>query len=455
MKEQCTSSDAKKPAGRRNGDGPKSALRTVLAGGAAALLLAACSSAATGGSTPTSSGAKGNLILGVFNPFSGPDAAFGPLMMSGCVPAASLVNNAGGVLGHKLTCLPVDTRGDPADAVPAAGALITSHGSSLVAVLGPSSDEAAATVPIFNSAKIPMFTDAGDAEFDRSTFTYLWRLIPADTAGGVAETAWAQQKGFTRAALVYDTSSAVTGSPPGIELGWQALGHKFVFKTELTPSQPSYETEVAALIAAKPQVIFFETGAPTAATFLGELQSLHGLLPIIGPEVLLEPSWVSAVSGAIGAKTVSSDISIVEAAVSTSSPAWPTFHESLVKYEPSSAAAGGTDPFVIQNYDGVNLTALAMLETKSTNPAVFNSVILSLTRQTPGATAVYSFAQGKQELAAGKHIYYVGAGGPIVLNQWHNTGGSYTVTTGGSSPKAIGAVSSAAVAALISAKAGG
>ncbi len=45
-------------------------------------------------------------------------------MAAGCIPAANLINQAGGVLGHQVQCIAVDTRGDPADAVPAAQKLI-------------------------------------------------------------------------------------------------------------------------------------------------------------------------------------------------------------------------------------------------------------------------------------------------------------------------------------------
>lgn len=178
--------------------------------GAAGLLLTACSSSpsSTGGTTATGksssglAGVSGNLTIAVFNPFSGQDASFGPLMMSGCIPAVRLINKDGGIYGHDLNCTTVDTRGDPADAVPAANKLVATQ-SNLVMVIGPSSDTASATVPILNSAKIPMFPDAGNAEFDKSSFTYLWRLIPPDAADGYAQAIWAHKQGYTRAALIY------------------------------------------------------------------------------------------------------------------------------------------------------------------------------------------------------------------------------------------------------------
>src|SRR5215467_3939871 len=117
------------------------------------LTLAACGS--HGSSSARTSG-TGALTFAVFNPFSGADASFGPEEIAGCIPAAAAIVKAGGILHHAtVTCLASDSRGDPADAIPAAEKLIATT-SGLVGIIGPSSDEASATVPLFNRAKLPM-----------------------------------------------------------------------------------------------------------------------------------------------------------------------------------------------------------------------------------------------------------------------------------------------------------
>jgi hypothetical protein len=97
--------------------------RTVALGAAllAAAGLAACtssSSSSSSGATTTGSSSSA-LVVADVAPFSGPDAALGPTYLVSCDGATQAIDNAGGVLGHKLTCKGVDTRGDPADAVPA------------------------------------------------------------------------------------------------------------------------------------------------------------------------------------------------------------------------------------------------------------------------------------------------------------------------------------------------
>jgi hypothetical protein len=76
-------------------------------------------------------------------------------------------------------------------------------------------------------------------------------------------------------------------------------------------------------------------------------------------------------------------------------------------------------------YDAVNVMALAMLDGHSTSRSVENRYISTVTAPGAGKTIVYSFAAGKAALAAGHKIQYVGAGGPIIFNKWHNSTGAF------------------------------
>src|SRR5580704_14735347 len=82
----------------------------------------AASGAAGSGSQPTGS----PVTVADVAPFSGPDASLGPTYLASCYGATSAINAAGGVNGHPLTCKSVDTRGDPADAVPAVNQMFAS-----------------------------------------------------------------------------------------------------------------------------------------------------------------------------------------------------------------------------------------------------------------------------------------------------------------------------------------
>src|SRR6202162_4942646 len=113
------------------------------------LLLAAC-----GGSTSTGAGlGSGPLLVGIIAPFTGADAGLGPAYYAACLPAALSINNNGGVGGRQVSCQKFDTRGEAADAVPAANQMVASN-SNLMAVVGCTSDEAATVAPIINRAHV-------------------------------------------------------------------------------------------------------------------------------------------------------------------------------------------------------------------------------------------------------------------------------------------------------------
>jgi branched-chain amino acid transport system substrate-binding protein len=415
-------------------------------------VLAACSGGPPGSSSGT--GSSGKLLIAEFNPFSGPDAAFGPEMVVACDAAINLINKDGGVLGHKVTCKGVDTHGDPADAVAAANQMIATN-SNLVGVIGPSSDEALATVPILNRSHIPMMADTGQAAFDHSTATYFWRLSPADDVKGYAMAIYAHAHGWTRGAAIFGNDVGSQSVVPTVVRAFSLLGGKIVSNQAIALDQPSYRTEVTNMLAAKPQVIFTETDPATAATFLSEVAQLNGgkLIPVVGTEVTLEASWVQAVVKAIGSATLKTYQVGVQPYAPASGLAYGPFHQALYASKAASAAnlaVYSTDPYALGYYDSVNIMGLAMIAAKSTNPVKYNAEIPVVSNPGTGKVVVHTFAAGKAALEAGKKIQYIGASGSAVFNRFHNSTGAFEVAgyVGPGKIRLASVVTAAQIAAL-------
>ncbi len=404
--------------------------------------------ATIGGATPAA--ATSTIVIGNFNPFSGADASFGPEMVAGCQPAVRLINAGGGVLGHKFSCVEFDTRGDPADAVPAANKMIATN-SSLGGILGPSADEALATVPILEQAKVPMFADTGQAAFDKSTYHYFWRITPADDVKGYALALWAHKKGYTRAAAIFGNDAGSQSDVPTLLKAWNKLGGKMVDNVKLALDQPSYRTEIEQMLASKPQIIFTEIDPQTAGTFLTELQQLHGLIPVLGTEVTLQAPWLKAVTGAIGKSAMAQYFTGMQPYAPTSGSSWSTYNQALLasKAQVPQPSQWSSDPYSMTYYDGVVVMALAMLAAHSIDRATYNNSIMAVTEPGAGKTVVHSFAQGKAALAKGKKIQFVGAGGPIAFNQWHNSSGAFEAAQQvAGNVKIVGEVTANQIAAL-------
>ena len=397
--------------------------RAVLA--AAAVLTvsatAACSSAQPGAAQ------NSTLTVAAFNPFSGQDATFGPEALAGCQAAATAINAAGGVMTHNVACMSVDTQGNPADAV-TGGAKMLATTSHILGVLGPSSDEADVSAPLINAAKVPMFADTGEASFDHNKLQYFWRMIPADDVRGYAMALYAKQQGYLRAAAVFGNDIGSQAGVPTLLKGYGELGGQMVLSQKITLGQSSYQAQVAQLIAAKPDVIFTETDPQTNATYLAELQQLGHLIPVIGTDVTIQPSWFNAMAGAIGKPALTKYFVAEQPYAPPSGPGWVVYNKDLLtSASVPKPAQWSTDSYTMSYYDSVIIMALAATATKSTSPAVWNAFIPALTTPSPGAVVVHSFAAGVAALQAGKKIDYIGATGIIAFNQWHNSGGGFQI----------------------------
>ncbi|MGI8448884.1 MAG: ABC transporter substrate-binding protein [Streptosporangiaceae bacterium] len=419
----------------------------VKALGAALALVAVGACGSSGGDGAS---ASSTLVVGEFNPFSGPDASFGLEMAGGCLPAIRLINAGGGVLGHQMSCVQEDTRGDPADAVPAVQKMMATE-TSLVGVLGPSSDEALATAPLLNQGHVPMFVDTGQAAFDHTSDAYFWRITPADDVKGYAMALWAHKAGYTRAAAVFGNDAGAQSDVPTLVRAFTRLGGTIVYSKPFALDQSSYRTEIENVLAAHPQVIFTEVDPQTGSTFLSELQQLHGLIPVIGTEVTLQAPWLKAVNGAVGASAMAKYFEGMQPYAPSTGPAWQAYNRSLLasSAQVPKPSQWSSDPYSMTYYDGVNVMALAMIAAKSTSPAVFNRYVVKVTEPGSGKTVVNTFAAGKAALKAGHQIQYVGAGGPVVFNHWHNSTGAFEAAkyTKGNLTL-VGSVSAAQIAAI-------
>jgi ABC-type branched-subunit amino acid transport system substrate-binding protein len=406
------------------------------AGLLAAAGLAACSSStstSTGTTTGTTSSGHGALVVADLAPFSGADAALGPTYLVSCDGATQAINKAGGVLGHTLSCKSVDTRGDPADAVPATNQMFATT-SNLALVIGCTSDEAASVVPIINAKKMVAFCMTGQSEFDSVHFPYFYRLVPPDLEESYAMVAIAQQLGYHKIALAFGND---IGSQTFIQPAISAIskaGLTLAANETLDLNASSFRTEADKIVSAHPDVILTEALGPTDATFLSEVKQLNGgtMIPVIGTSADISPDWFKSVAAAIGASTLASSFHADNLVTETSGPSYTPFYSAIMSQQGKVGSSGDfstylTAPGAVHLYDGINLAALAMVEAKSTVPSVYAPYIEKIGDGMPGAEVVYSYAQGLAALNAGKAIRYEGPGGPTSFDSFHDSTGIFQI----------------------------
>jgi len=401
---------------------------------ALALGVAACASSSTTGSSSAASGST--LTVADVAPFSGPDAALGPTYLATCYGATTAINSDGGVMGHKLTCKSVDTRGDPADAVPAVNQMFAST-NDLALVIGCTSDEAAAVVPIINSHKMAMFCMTGQSEFDHVHYPYFYRLVPPDLEEAYAMVAIAQQLGYKRVALAFGNDiGSQTFIQPAIA-GLKTAGITMTTNQTLDLNATTFRTEAEAIIASHPDAIMTEALGNADPTLFSEIKQLNGgkVIPIVATSAAISPPFFKASAAAVGATTFTANFHADNLVTESSGPAYAAFSKALLAEQGKVPGTTGdfttylSAPGGVHLYDGINLAALAMIMSKSTNPSVYGPDIVKIGNGVAGATVVYSFAQGAAALKAGKTIRYEGPGGPTNFDSYHDSTGIFQVDT--------------------------
>jgi ABC-type branched-subunit amino acid transport system substrate-binding protein len=415
-------------AARGDGSRPRRFIKLMAVCAAASLATAACSS----GSNGAASG-SGTISIADVAPFTGVDAALGPIYFASCLGATHAINAAGGVLGKTVNCKSVDTRGDPADAVPAVRKMFATT-NDLGLVIGLTSDEAASVVPIINSNKMVMFGMTGQSEFDNTHFDYFYRLVAPDLAESYALVAIAQQKGYKSVALAFGNDiGSQTFVKPAIS-ALQKAGIKVSDNETLDLSATTFRTEASKIVASHPDAIFTEALGPAASSFLSEVKQLNGgkSIPIVGTSATIDPSWFKAVSAAIGAQDLANNFVADNTAIDTGGAAYKAFTQSMTAVKSKIGGTGNfstylTAPGAVHLYDGINLAALAMLAAKSTSPQTYRPFVESIGNGKPGAVVVHTFAAGAKAIKAGKSVRYIGPGGPTKFDSYHDSNGLFQI----------------------------
>ena len=401
------------------------------------------------GSSAGASSFKGSITIATVAPFTGVDAALGPKYETACYAATQAINKAGGVMGKQVNCKTIDTRGDPADAVPAVRQMYATT-SNLALVIGCTSDEAATVVPIFGAHKTVSFCMTGQSEFDAVHYPYFFRLVPPDAADSVAMVQIAKRHHFKNIALAFGNDAGSQTFVKPAELAIKAAGMNIVSNQTLDITATTFQTEAQAIVQAHPDAILMEALGAAGVALLTEIYQLNGnkMIPTIGTSAMIDPVFFSGVtSGPIGTSTFISNFDADNQTVNAGGPAYPLYKKLVLAQAgkvpgvpsfPGLLTANGT----VHLYDGINLAALAMDMAGSTQGAKYKADILKVAEGQPGAVNVSSYAAGVAALKAHKKIHYIGVGGTYQFDSYQTAFGPFeddqflangtTVAVGGS-----------------------
>jgi ABC-type branched-subunit amino acid transport system substrate-binding protein len=373
------------------------------------LLLASCGGSSAAGTKPTTP-----VTMGVLSCFTGNLASLGQAMLQGSQVAQKAINDAGGILGQSLTLQHADTQCDEADSVPAIRKLLAF--SNLTAIIGPETQEINADTPIIASAKVHDEFQGGSTLFDHNTNPWLWRDSPSDSQLSVAMALYAHQKGYKNQALLFYSDIAAQTFAAPLKATSKKLGDNIVVDITVAPDQTSYRSQVQQIIAAKPDVIFTQTDAATAAVLFQNFNEFNHLaIPFIGTDVTGGDDYLKAVTYPVAHAHL---ISVY--GTSVSGQAADEFNKQFAAVFGSS-----TQPLANANYayDSVISVALAADKAGSIAGTDINNVFTQVTN--PPGTQCYTYKACLDLINAGTKINYEGASGDLNYNSYHNVFGPY------------------------------
>ncbi|MBO0837847.1 MAG: amino acid ABC transporter substrate-binding protein, partial [Actinobacteria bacterium] len=295
----------------------------------------------------------------------------------------------------------------------------------------------ASVVPVINSRKMAMFCMTGQSEFDSVHFPYFYRLVPPDLEESYAMVAIAQQLHYKRVALAFgnDIGSQTFIQPAITSL--KKAGIALATNQTLDLHASTFRTEAEAIIQSHPDAIMTEALGSADPTLFSEIKQLNGgkMIPILGTSAAISPSFFKASAAAVGASTFVSGFHADNLVVESSGPAYQSFSKALLGQQGKVPGVTGnfttylSAPGGVHLYDGINLAALAMIESKSTSPGVYGPDIIKIGNGVPGATVCNDFATCAAALKAGHQIRYEGPGGPTNFDNFHDSPGIFQIDT--------------------------
>jgi branched-chain amino acid transport system substrate-binding protein len=131
--------------------------------------------------------------------------AYGLMARQGTELAVDAINKRGGVRSHRLTLLRVDDEGSGATAATVAQELVDTD--SVLAVVGHANSSATVAAARIYDGQLAAVSPSASSPEITGLSTWLFRVIPSDSANGIDLARFATKLGYKRAAVLYENNS--------------------------------------------------------------------------------------------------------------------------------------------------------------------------------------------------------------------------------------------------------
>ena len=308
------------------------------------------------------------IKIGFFSPTTGFAAADGTSALQSAQLAASMINEAGGVLGRPLELVTYDDAAAPDQAASIARKLIEQDGV-VAGISGSYSGATRAAAPIFQENGVPMIsayaihpeiTKTGDKIFRVGTLATVQGRVGAELIGNVLE---AQKV----AILTVDNDFGVSLTE-GFKQHAETLGLEIVLEEKYPLGETEFRPIIGQIKAANPDAVYATGYYNEAANLVSQAKDEGLEAPIIGQEGYDSPKFIELAGDASEGVIITTDLNRDSEREATKL----FLEEYKAKYGEDADMVGASA------FDAVQVLAYAIKTAGSTDPEAITQAIAGL-----------------------------------------------------------------------------
>lgn len=368
------------------------------------LLAAACGDDDGEETEPTEDGteaepATDELVIGRVLPETGPLAFLGPPMIVGADLAVEDINAAGGVLGQDVTLLEGDEGETPQVARETVNRLLGDGANVIIGAAASGSSQE--FIGNLSENEIPQCSgsNTSPAFSEQENADFYFRTVPPDEAVAPIIADRVIADGHTNVAVVNradDYGDLLAGL---VEESLTGAGATVEGPIAYDPEAATFDAEVGQITGANPDAVVLISFAEGGQIVAGLLEAGLDPAQIYGADGVFGPTFVEQVDPA--------NESVVDGMTVIGAAGTEEFNERIAEPTDNNFIYGG------QTYDCVIVAALAAEAAGSVEGQAIIDEIQNVTSDGEECT---TFEECKTLLEDGEDIDYVGASGPVALD---------------------------------------
>lgn len=332
------------------------------------------------------------LKIGLSAPFTGWDETLGYDVLWAVRLALRECNQQGGAGGYSVELAALDDRNEPAEAAQQARELAIDP-DVLAALGGLDNDAVLAAAPEYHKAGLPFIAiNATVDSLTQAGYPEVFRLAPTDDALALTASGFALNVLLARnVAVLYDAGG--TGLAMAFQAAMQRGGAKIVYTGEVQRWQLDFTSQVDALRAKSPDLVFFAGHASEAGPFLKQASKAGLRFAFLGGPATEDPRL-----GQIAGAAADNAYALGVAALPGPGP-FLTGYAALAGHHPSPRAALA--------YDATRVLLAAIERAAAKGRPTRTSLLTEIakTRGYQGITGQITFDKNGDNLAARPLIY--------------------------------------------------